>query len=58
MDFIFKGLLEEKSEEIKVIYLLLWVGDKGCEIYNIWIGMMNDEKKKFEFYYKCYLVYV
>eukprot|EP00105_Crassostrea_gigas_P044027 XP_019928175.1 PREDICTED: uncharacterized protein K02A2.6-like [Crassostrea gigas] len=58
VDLIFKGPLEEKSEEIKVTYLLLWVGDKGREIYNTWTGMTNDEKKKLEPHYKRYLAHV
>lgn len=58
VDLIFKGPLEEKREEIKVTYLLLWVGDKGCEIYNTWTGMTNDEKKKLEPHYKRYLAHV
>lgn len=58
MDLIFKGPLEEKSEEINVTYLLLWVGDKGREIYNTWTGMTNDEKKKLEPHYKRYLAHV
>lgn len=28
--------------------MALWVGDKGREIYTIWTGMTNDEKKKLE----------
>lgn len=58
MDLIFKGPLEKKSEEINVTYLLLWVGDKGREIYNTWTGMTNDEKKKLEPHYKRYLAHV
>lgn len=58
VDLIFKGPLEEKSEEINVTYLLLWVGDKGREIYNTWTGMTNDEKKKLESHYKRYLAHV
>lgn len=58
VDLIFKGPLEEKSEEINVTYLLLWVGDKGREIYNTWTGMTNDEKKKLEPHYKRYLAHV
>lgn len=28
--------------------MALWVGDKGREIFTIWTGMTNDEKKKLE----------
>lgn len=38
--------------------MALWVGDKGREIYTIWTGMTNDEKKKLEPHYKRYLAHV
>ena len=31
---IFDGPLEKSSEQKKVRFLLLWIGDKGLEIYN------------------------
>lgn len=58
VDLIFKELLEEKGVDIKVVFLLVWVGDKGREIYNTWTGMTNDEKKKLEPFYKRYLEHV
>ena len=33
-DLIFAGPLADKQEEYKVRMLLLWVGDKGLEVYN------------------------
>lgn len=33
-DLIFEGPLEDKEEAYKVRMLLLWIGDKGLEIYN------------------------
>ena len=32
-EFIFKGPLSGKSEEVRCNYLMLWVGDKGRHIY-------------------------
>ena len=32
IELVFDGPLEEKSKEVKVNYLLLWIGDKGREI--------------------------
>ncbi|KAK2567740.1 hypothetical protein P5673_007606, partial [Acropora cervicornis] len=32
-EFTFGGPLKQKSEEVKCNYLMLWVGDKGREIY-------------------------
>ena len=44
-ELIFKGALADKTEEIHVTYLLLWVGEKGREIYNT-LTLTNDERKK------------
>ena len=52
VELIFKGPLHEKDEEIKVTYLLLWVGDKGREISNTWANMTADDRKKLEPHYK------
>ena len=35
-EFFFGGPLKQKSEEVKCNYLMLWVGDKGREIYSTW----------------------
>ena len=37
---------ERKAEEEKVSYLLLWVGDKGRDIYNTFPAFSAEEKKK------------
>ena len=44
-ELIFKGALADKTAEIHVTYLLLWVGEKGREIYNT-LTLTNDERKK------------
>ncbi|XP_053379955.1 uncharacterized protein LOC123555933 [Mercenaria mercenaria] len=46
-NFMFGGPLNSKSEEQKVNYLMLWVGEKGRDIYSTWT-LSNDEKKKLE----------
>ena len=35
VEFDFKGPLKDKMEEEQVAYLLLWIGDKGREIYRM-----------------------
>ena len=35
-EFMFKGPLSGKSEEVRCNYLMLWVGDKGRHIYSTW----------------------
>jgi len=35
-EFTFGGPLQRKSEEEKCNYLMIWIGDKGRDIYNTW----------------------
>ena len=44
VDLIFSGPLSEKDENIKWKYLLLWIGDKGRDIYNTWQLSKDDAK--------------
>lgn len=44
-ELIFAGALAEKTEEVHVTYLLLWVGEKGREIYNT-LNLTAEQKKK------------
>ena len=44
VELVFSGPLNGNTEEVKCTYLLLWVGEKGCDIYNTWV--MDDEDKK------------
>ena len=46
----FDGPLRYKDETVKIIYLLIWVGDKGRVMNNTWT-LTNDEKKKLDTYY-------
>lgn len=45
VNLIFQGPLKEKEEDVKVNYLLLWVGDRGRDIYNTW-ELTGDDRKK------------
>lgn len=54
VDLIFKGPLSEKDEKIHVTYLLLWVGEKGRDIYNTWSDLSDDESESLSAYYGRY----
>jgi hypothetical protein len=41
---VFAGPLSEKEEEVQCKYLLLWVGDRGREIYNTWNLSAENQK--------------
>ena len=43
-EFIFEGPLEEQSENTKVQYLMLWVGETGRDIRDGW-GLTDANKK-------------
>lgn len=43
-ELVFKGALKEKDEEVHVTYLLLWIGEKGREIYNT-LSLTEAQKK-------------
>lgn len=45
VNLIFQGPLKDKDEDVKVNYSLLWVGDRGRDIYNTWV-LTGDDKKK------------
>ena len=47
-EFIFEGPLEGLDEKKQVRHLLLWVGDKGLEIYNTTTWTNDDDKDKTE----------
>ena len=56
-EFTFGGPLKRKSEEEKCNYLMIWVGHKGCVIYNTF-ELTADEAKKLETYYTRFETYV
>ena len=47
-EFIFEGPLEGVDQKKQVRHLLLWVGDKGLEIYNTTTWAVDDDKDKIE----------
>lgn len=55
---IFDGPLTDKSEPEKVSYLLLWVGEKGRDVYNTWTGISEADAKKLNTYYDKFKNYV
>ena len=56
-EFTLAVLSSKKDEEVKCNYLMLWVGDKGREIYSTW-ELGEDEAKKRNTYYTKYEAYV
>ena len=56
VDLMFSGPFKEKGEDEKCSYLLLWVGDKGRDIYNTWT-LTEDEAKVLKSYYDRFEAY-
>ena len=54
---VFTGPLNGTTKEEKIAYLLIWVGEKGCDIYNTW-QLTSEEENKLETYYKGYATYI
>ena len=55
--FTFGGPLKGKTEEQQCNYLMIWVGNKGRDIYNTWT-LEEDEAKKLQTYYDKFEAYV
>ena len=49
-EFMFGGPLKAKDEEEQCNYLMIWVGDKGRDIYSTW-NLDANQKKKLSNYY-------
>ena len=49
---MFTGPLKSKTEQEKSSYLLIWVGQKGRDIYNTRSDISDDDRKKFGTYYE------
>ena len=47
---MFKGPLAAKGEEIQSNYFMIWIGEKGHQIYSTWT-LTADEQKKLKTYY-------
>jgi len=50
---MFNGPLCEKEEADKCSYLLLWIGEKGRDVYKTWM-LTGDKAKKLQTYYNKY----
>lgn len=57
VELMFSGPFKRKAEDEKCSYLLLWVGDKGRDIYNTWT-LTEDERKVLKSYYDRFEAYV
>lgn len=57
VELMFSGPLKKKGEDEKCSYLLLWVGEKGRDIYNTWT-LTEDESKALKEHYDRYEAYV
>ena len=55
---MFSGPLKAKTEEEKVSYLLLWVGDKGRDIRHTWTDLTADDAKKLDTFYERFKKHV
>lgn len=56
-ELMFSGPLREKCEQDKCSYLLLWIGEKGRDVFNTWT-LEGDEAKKLGTYYNKYTEYI
>ena len=55
---MFSGPLKEKGEPEKVSYLLIWVGEKGRDIYNTFDDITDQNRNLLATYYKRFEEYV
>ena len=53
-----QGPLKSKSKEKKVSYVLLWVGEKGRDVYSTWAPFEGEEAKKLQTHYDKYLAHM
>ena len=57
VQFMFDGPLKGKNEETKCKCLMIWVGNKGCDIYSTW-NLQKAESKLLKTYYDKFENYV
>ena len=55
---MFSGPLKSRQEAEKCSYLLIWVGQKGRDIYNTWTDITDEDKSKLETYYDRFEAHV
>ena len=56
-DFMFQGPLKKKEADEKCAYLVIWVGEKGRNVFSTW-NMSAEVQKKLEKYYGNVEAYV
>lgn len=56
-ELMFAGPLKKMGEEQKCSYLLLWIGEKGRDIFNTWT-LTTEAAKVLKTYYDKYEAYV
>ena len=54
---MFSGRLASLSEEQRLSYFLIWFGEKGWDIYNIW-ELTDDQQKKLDILYAKFKEYI
>ena len=47
-ELMFSGPLKDKSEAEKCSYLLIWVGEKGRDIFNTWPELVDEDRDKLQ----------
>lgn len=57
VQLMFTGPLRSKNQAEKCSYLLLWVGEKGRDIFNTW-ALTEDAAKELTTYYDRFEEYV
>ncbi|CAC5365290.1 unnamed protein product [Mytilus coruscus] len=56
-EFMFQGPLKKKQGDEKCAYLMIWVGEKGRNVYSTW-DMSAEDQKKLDKYYENFEAYV
>ena len=54
---MFSGPLANKSEEQHVSYFLIWIGEKGRDIYNTW-ELTDEQRKQLQVLYEKFKEYI
>lgn len=57
VEFVFTGPLKSKTEPEKCAFLMIWVGDKGRNIFATW-NLDEDDRKKLSVHYEKFEEYV
>ena len=52
VELMITGPLESRTEQEKCSYLLIWIGQKGRDIYNTWSDISDGGRKKLGTYYE------